>query len=1050
MNRSLIRDLRVGMAIALLALGGPVHAAGVWKGKNADITFGLSSNQLATSYSVQEIASTVPANAAWPGDTVGFTLQFLNLTDHPIHATGRAETIRYRMLSDPRNAWWGQLYEKIADLGSVPITVDLPPKGFANVQVTPVQPTDFGGYVMVIDLQGLGRQFGAAFVKVPAATPGRVQFPTYAMDLREGNEAMCSVFQRLGIKGARLEFGYISTTNKQYKYTIAGWFDLFSRLAKHDVTLMATLEGSATEVTPFSRFKSPLNARDEGVMDYPGDTAWTPNYDPDFQEWTAFLTGTFGWPKGMLNAVELWNEPWEGGSISGWGADMLRYREIYTAMARGVEQARRANGVQVLIGGTCSSMNTEDKLFCDGTNTFLKWLDFNSIHYEPLGNVPALIPDWVTRKSPYGPVRNWDTESWMANSEERIATTIASMRAQGLSRTAGVLHDQVISPQYVRVWDGPKAYHFESLMQTWSTGAGIAAVQHFIGERAFSQLLFTNGLPWVFVFNGLPAANAGTNALPMPDDGTVVVVGDLGGVYERDLCKFRSVLGLANATKVAELEHQLAALPPDTPAKARQALQQQLQTAKVLTGATLTLPSAKGKFQLYDLYGNPVPAKRGTITVPLDGCGYFLRSDGSFGSFAALLDALRSARTVGYQPVELQARDLLAAVPAKPSLRVRITNILNRPVAGTLNARLGALTLTPASVALTLAPNETREVAFPVSAGAPADDNAYPLTLTFEGGKDGSVTLSEAMHVNTIARRSIAVDGKLDDWEGVLPQIARTVGDSGPSATEKAWLPFVQFADKQGAGLTIAYLACDERAFYFAAKVSDATPDGGQVRFATRDDDQYFYPPVAYRIDAKGNRLEELVWPSGVRRYTYRKGPDLPFGNGIDKSDGLQIAFNVLPEDKKGLLQAAPGTMPGYQVYKDTDYEYYLHAVGQAWGGGTEIWRLLAPGVPRKHFYPRQPKAPRDGGPVNDGQLAVVQNGSTRIVECALPWTELPDVKAALDAGRTIKFTFMVTDDKGPAYDLAAGRSVAKKNWLTFHPYWMTVAANEIEFAFEK
>ena len=196
--------------------------------------------------------------------------------------------------------------------------------------------------------------------------------------------------------------------------------------------------------------------------------------------------------------------------------------------------------------------------------------------------------------------------------------------------------------------------------------------------------------------------------------------------------------------------------------------------------------------------------------------------------------------------------------------------------------------------------------------------------------------------------------------------------------------------------------------------------------------------------------MTNLVWPEGVRRFTYRTAPDLPFGSGLWSCDGLQIAFNVLPQDKKGLLVCAPGTMDGYQVYKDTDYEYYLHAVGEKWGGGTELWRLMAPGVPRKHFYPRQPKAPKDGGPVEGGKLAVVQNANTRIVECALPWTEIPEVKAEMDAGRTVKFTFRVTDDKGPSYDMTTGRSVAKKNPLTFHPYWQTFGANEVEFAFEK
>jgi hypothetical protein len=106
--------------------------------------------------------------------------------------------------------------------------------------------------------------------------------------------------------------------------------------------------------------------------------------------------------------------------------------------------------------------------------------------------------------------------------------------------------------------------------------------------------------------------------------------------------------------------------------------------------------------------------------------------------------------------------------------------------------------------------------------------------------------------------------------------------------------------------------------------------------------------------------------------------------------------------------------------------------------------------MPRKHFYPRQPKAPHDGGPVQGAQLAMRREGNTRIVEAAIPWGEMPDVKRRLDAGATVKFSFRANNNAGPALELAAGRSVSKSNPLTFHDDWSTHWSNEIEFAFEK
>ena len=78
-------------------------------------------------------------------------------------------------------------------------------------------------------------------------------------------------------------------------------------------------------------------------------------------------------------------------------------------MADAVLEARKEAGVTVRIGGACSSANTRDKLFCDGTGTFLPWLDFVSIHYQPLSADAVLEPKWMNRKGDYGRVRVWDS-----------------------------------------------------------------------------------------------------------------------------------------------------------------------------------------------------------------------------------------------------------------------------------------------------------------------------------------------------------------------------------------------------------------------------------------------------------------------------------------------------------------------------------------------------------------------------------------------------------------------------------------------------------------
>ena len=445
--------------------------------------------------------------------------------------------------------------------------------------------------------------------------------------------------------------------------------------------------------------------------------------------------------------MELWNEPWEGLSISGWGADIPRYRDLYTRMAQGVVQARKQGGIQVLLGGCCSSMNTDDKLFCDGTDTFLKWLDFISIHYQPMGAMPALIPEWMTRKNPNGPVRVWDTESWVANSDDRVAAVVASMLAQGQTRCSGVLHDAVYEVPDITVQTerGPVR---QRGLQVYSIAASVAALEKFIGERTFHEILFKNGLPWVFVFNGLPQspekpANARRSA-PRRERRLLRRGRRHDRRRGRPVGCLRTGAALVSLgprpDRIRENGSGSPAARRDAggcPVKTKRVLEAALKSAEVLSDAAMTLPDGSGKFVLYDFYGNPQPAKGGKIVVPLDGLGYFLRTDGSKGSFARLVEAIRDSRIEGYEPVDIVAHDFCTRIESHPTLRLTLTNVLNRPIRCRLAVKLGRLTLDAGSSELNFQAQETKEVELKITGGVPVASNTYRLTATLDAGPDG-------------------------------------------------------------------------------------------------------------------------------------------------------------------------------------------------------------------------------------------------------------------------------------------------------------------------
>lgn len=1215
------------LLLAALAVSPPSARAQMVTGEkipNFGKTFGVSVGERSYPYSVLLIQSSVPGNVLYPGDKPVFTFQIVNDTGRPLAGRAKVDVIAYGTRGIPGDIWVPDMF-KIGDAGSVPFDVNIAAHGFQDVTVTPNIPARFGAYALVVDLGpsesgaslGAGaRRFLTTMVRTFPASPERLQYPSFCLD-----QLPIPVLRRLGVQAIRLGVEYVPTTDPHYAEWRANLRAKLNELRDNNITALAMIMGG-TASQPLGRPRPHLS--DDGTMlDTKSDMAWLPENDPDFSRWVADIAGEHGWPKGPINCFSLWNEPWEGISISGWGADNLRYREMFTAMAEGVEAARRTAKVDVLLGGCDSSTNTLDKLFADGSDTFLKWLDVCTIHYQGLES-PANFYTWATRQGPRGRVRIWDTESWVANVDDRIAAVVAGDRAAGYDRAMGVFGGNVCWEQPGRRMLPGGGSEKITAVHVWSPAAAIGASQHFLSERRFKEMVFGDGLPWVMRFDGQKSA----------DDGTLVVVGDLGEEFGHDGLLFRNVRGLADRARLDALKKQLAALPTDAPERA--GLEKSLAATQTRTGCALTLP-ADPAYALYDFYGNLVPAERGRIVVPLDGRGFFLRPSGAKGSFARLVAAVKAARIDGLEPVELKPKDFLAPLASRPPLHVTVTNILNRPVAGRLSATAAGLTFA-AGTPVTLAPHETRDVTLALTGAQPALDNRYPLTALFDAGKDGRSEIDDTLRVNLIARRTINVDGNLEEWKGVLPQTVQSAGSGTPTLTEAAWFPFAKYDATVHQGFATAYLALDDKNFYFAARIADRTPDDGMPRFATRDNDADFYPPTAYEVmrdktlkkretvwnaspaitpfalalpgggpapknvtvwestaksfaidlklpegapkqvafylldnddlarrttqievrdTASGNVLarqafsrfgrgtyavfalsgsvrvvfstdnwlsaavagvffdpapaaartaalatgagptarflradeategkwqgaygadgyqifgaaprypryvnlsvpeievkQPLNWPAGVRRYSYRRRPVLPSGNAPNH-DNVQIAFNVIPPAdaaRKGAFARLPGTPEHFTGYRDTDYEYALNPVAPADGGGTEIWRLLAPGMPRKQFYPRQAASPQEGA-VTDGKLVIRQDGNTRIVECAIPWTEMPLVKARLDAGQTVKFTFRVNDNAGGAgLELARGRAVSRRNSQTFHSDWVEHWANEVEFARE-
>ena len=1153
-------------------------------------TLGLKNGLRHYDFNVKTVSTSAPANIFWPGDKVQFTFQLVSNINQPIDMEAKVKIIQYGSKGVPNDIWLPEMYH-IKDVQTIPVQLSISPNGYQNVTINPEISNVYGGYAVVFDLGKHGSQLGTSFVRSMKPSSEKMQYPKQSLD-----DLGVDFLSRVGVQAIRYGVEYIATNHRDYQATMRQLDEEMKRYAENNITVLLMF-GEGHTLIPMGTPRSYLD--DDGVyMRTKQDYVWLPSMDPDFKEFVRRLCVKHGWPRGPVTAVGLWNEPWEGISISGWQSDLLRYREIYKVMADAVLEARE-EGADVLVGGCDSSANAWDKLFSDGYD-MLPIFDYLSIHYQGMDS-PVLYPEWNNRKDHKGRVLIWDTESWVGNTDDRIGLVVAANRAAGYDRSMGIYGGYMYSGdshvgtnKHTQLRTPMGQETIPTIYTTWSPAAAMGAVQSLIGERDFNRLLFKS-LPWVILFDGY-----NNN----PDDGAVVVAGDLGEAFGAEHILFRGVRGLDAAKKMWELRKQKK--EPET-------LYEPLTGGKMVIKA---LPS----FRAYDSYGNAILPDKGVLTIPLDFRGYYLRTDGSKGSYAKLVKAIESSHIEGFEPLDIVAKDFLAPIENKPVMDLVLTNMLNRPVSGTLNITIEGLEI-EAPQKLSFKPHEQKTIQVKVKNGVANAENTYPLDVYFDGGKDGIAIHWEDMHVNVISKRTIVVDGDLSDWEGAFAQTVKGAG-AGVSVTEAAWYPFKNF-DRDVDGFANGYLAYDDDYFYFAAKVADKTPFEGTRRFEFRDDDEFFYPDVSYmqtvnamrgvekqrnanadnksallhpdkegervlntfentettqsigfdidlpedrhtqvaiyfppmdqydidivvydrntgfemirrkveriwdgayvsldvagkvriRCSAKGwwyaikvgglffDKTEqnitafknvdlntcgnwkgvygkeghaiiglpyslpssvtlayveyddkvELNWPEGVRHYSYRKDPDIPDGALGRAIDNVMIAFNAIPDKEDEMELMAKGTMPRFVAYKCTDYEYALNKVAPEYGGGTEIWRMLVPGMTRKHFFPRQPKQGMEG-PVRDGKLEIRRDGNTLYTECAIPWSEIPHVKETLDKGKTVKFSFLINDNgKGGAYmELAQKRSVSKMNSKAFHPDWKEHWANEVEFSYEK
>ena len=760
-----------------------------------------------------------------------------------------------------------------------------------------------------------------------------------------------------------------------------------------------------------------------------------PEFDPMLTKWYAsFARRHWSGGDSGLWAIEHFNEPWEPVGISGWNSDSQRYRQLLKCLYDGVKSVDKG----ILVAATSSVMNTEDKLLSGDSREAMKMLDLMTDHYV------SIFAAYGGRVAEKQGVITGETETWGAHSQVLVGQFMTQFLSNG---------QKWINPAKVMWHTAPgidrdlvplreeKEYQV-GVVIPGPTAFGLAIWNATIQDREFKRLAFTTHLPYLYQFG---------------DDADARMV----------------LYGRPTSTGSGRMN--------DYP------------WWQVLQGPTgmLTIPDPEKILEVRDLNGNPVPREAdGSVRVTMDTSGYYLWS--AKGA-AAVIEAVRASIIEETRAVHIAPNGVKLTADGQHILPVALHNALNRPVSGALSVA----SLNPqiplafsGEVELAAGATVTVEVQVPASVGG------LPVKLDFAGQGFAPTSASEVIQTTVISK---GTPGDAKAW-GVLPgaTVIRNQGKVEGSEIEAIWLPFVQKKE-----VTVATrrgevkLAYDDSALHVYATV-DAAEIRKRPRLATRNDDDYFwndayvekvFAPFRQHIRFLAIRGDKKIWGDENRHYVLASGepgyaefvefskdpaikrliesgapkrwadsggasverlnyvylPDSPMIDHLPfQGDGFQFAIDVdAPADvmrKTHDLTYHADVMPAYWTSTpDSDYEFSLYLCDD---GKPELWCLLAPGVPRGHYFPRQER-----GKINQHAVAadtsVVNADGRTTYRASIPWSALGGKPWA--AGSDVGFTFSFNAADGGNVGFGGG-GATKMNSLTMHPYWLPKPSNTIRW----
>ncbi len=422
---------------------------------------------------------------AYPGDVVTLEISLKNTDTVPLAVTPTVDVTRINMQFEGYDFTRGDPMIGGTKISITPATpgmrtplaaVTVAPNATVKLLWSLPKASDcaaYGAYAVIVDLGEKGRQAAGTFARVhppnPAAGDGKSSPLLYSMFWQWPIDQQCALLARLGYKWVRTDGSpNWASASQQDVYAPFDWTreDAWIKpFRDNHLWILSNMYGS------------------------PGQTVTQPNqkaynviheekYDERMGEFVEGAVkrycGEDG--NGPLQTIDYYNEPWEGGGISGWKSDSVRYRKLYETI---YERAHKASKF-IKVGGASSIMNTVDKFFIIPDWRKQYGMDVLTDHYvQPYCCFGPRVAD--TLKLP-----SIETETWIGNTPDSLIATATHFTAAG---------QQQVNPNHPSqlIWGGNGS-------GPMCTPAVVAAnyFLYFIAGKHFSRVVFLDHLPWLY------------------------------------------------------------------------------------------------------------------------------------------------------------------------------------------------------------------------------------------------------------------------------------------------------------------------------------------------------------------------------------------------------------------------------------------------------------------------------------------------------------------------------------------------------------------------